>query len=437
MIKLSKKVDLYIRNIIFLFFTLIPATIYKPNQDLLEGFRFISPDGLDWIVEGRILGSENLTLPVLRNIGYVLASKLDWVLGGHGLVFALTNILGLFLQGLSLILMMNHFQIKHKYQSVGLIIYFGSWIHFSSIYILPDSIAVGCLIFGTTLMTLNRFENISKTLGGLIVITIGSLFQFYALAGFVFSFLITVNRKIPKKVIFIKITSTFGFMILSFSAILIWRRFVPHEVVPEPFDLLSVNFNMLRFYIEVWIIAFALIFLLFIGFANKNLAKPAIMSAELRFFSSFGAMFLLLALCYQWPDSRISYSGVAFSLICLITVFLKSIQYRSDSKSFLLEKQQLRAITLVVIVFSFIMPPKDYWSPKVFENRPLHTWSLIAIREYLRQTPSSYNGISIEIKKSCTDDRYKAFVVNGLEESNFSPYEKNILGAYLKYMKCL
>jgi hypothetical protein len=74
---------------------------------VLESHKFISSDGLDWIVEGRILGTEGLVLPVLRTIGYVLSSRLDWILGGHGYVFAIINLTGLLLQGISLIILLN------------------------------------------------------------------------------------------------------------------------------------------------------------------------------------------------------------------------------------------------------------------------------------------------------------------------------------------
>jgi hypothetical protein len=435
-IKKSNKNDLYIRNIILLFFTLIPSIIFRPNQDLLERYRFISPDGLDWIVEGRIIGLDDVILPVLRNIGYVLVSKLDWLLGGNGLAFAVTNMSGLFLQGLSLILILNHYQIKHKFQSIGLVIYFGSWIHFSSLYILPDSIAVGCLIFGTTLLAIYRLGNIGKTISGLIVITIGSLFQFYAFAGFIFSILLVVNKKLPKQIIFIKITATFVLAILSLIVTLNWRQSIPHDVVPEPFKLLSINFNMLHFYIEVWILAFALIVLLLIGFANKSQAGTAMKSDLIRYFSFFGISFLFMALFYQWPDSRISYTGTAFSLICLITIFLKSIEFEINSNTSLFEKRQLRSVTIVVVLFSLVMPPNDYWTPKVFENRPLHTWSLIGIREYLRQTPSNYKDISLELKNSCKKQVVDLVSTKDLLLLNFSPYEKNILNSYAKFVRC-
>jgi hypothetical protein len=417
---------------------MLPSLILSPKGDVLESHRFISSDGLDWIVEGRILGSEGLVLPVLRNIGYVLSSRLDWILGGHGLVFAVINMVGLFLQGMSLILVLGHLKIGPKRQTIGLIIYFGSWIHFSSLYILPDSFAVGCLVFGTTLFAVHKEIDIQKMSISLPVLLIGSLFQFYVFAGFMFSIILLIYRKDNYIARIAKLTVIVSLMSISIGITILWRKVIPHSSVPSQFDLLAISFKMLPFYIEIWASAFIVFLFLMIGFSTKKSLRQSLNVHLIRFFILFSLIFLLLALFYQWPDARIAYSGISFSLISLTAIFLSSLtpQHSAPKSEKRGEGINSRAIVSITIIFSLFLAPSDYWSPKFFNTRPLHTWSLIQIRDTLRSEPSNYNAISVSIKESCIAPNKTDEILDSIEMSIYSPYEKVVLASYARYIDC-
>jgi hypothetical protein len=195
---------------------------------------------------------------------------------------------------------------------------------------------------------------------------------------------------------------------------------------------------MLPFYSEVWLSAFVSILLLMLGFAKKKQIFASLRIELVKFYILFSLVFLVLALFYQWPDARIAYSGISFSLITMIAIFLNSITAINhtaikDSREL---PDRTRGIVVMAIVFSLFLAPSNYWSPKFFETRPMHTWSLIMIREVARNEPSSYKDISSGIKGSCVDwgDRQK--ILDSVATSSFSPYEKNILGSYAKYYVC-
>lgn len=410
----------------------------SPRGDVLESHGFISPDGLDWIAEGRILGSNGLVLPVLRNIGYVLSSRFDWILGGHGFVFASINILGLLFQGISLILLLKYLDVKPQLQTLGLLIYFGSWIHFSSLYILPDSFAVGCLVLGITLFAVNESNDIKYIFIALLTLFIGSLFQFYVLAGFMFSIVFIITQK---NSVLGRIAKTLTILFLMTTSIgigVLWRNQIPHSSVPNHFDLLAINLNMLPFYIEIWASAFLLLFFLTIGNTKKKSIILSLRNWTIRYFVLFGLALLTLALFYQWPDSRIAYSGISLLLISFIAIFLTAFATAinlSKSKN-LGASVNTKGIAIFVIALSLFMAPKDYWAPKFFETRPLHTWSLIIIKDFYDNDSSSYKDISVSIKSSCRDSNGKAQLLDSITTSSFSPYEKTILTSYATYFDC-
>lgn len=405
---------------------------------MLESHKFISSDGLDWIIEGRILGTEGLVLPVLRNIGYVLSSRLDWILGEHGYVFAVINIAGLLLQGISLITLLNFLNVKTNLQTLGLIIYFGSWIHFSSLYILPDSFAVGCLVFGTTMYACRENMAVKHFLFTSFTLFMGSLFQFYVLAGFVFSIALIVQwqcSRLKRAVVALSLFATMG---VSIGITILWRQSIPHASVPSQFDLLAINLNMLPFYGHTWSAAFMVLALLILGYAKKDNFIKSIRVKEIRFFIFFSLVFLGLAFFYQWPDARIAYSGISFSLLVLIGIFFTSISDLAGSSKpgKLRISESIRGLSIFSLALTLFMAPNDYWTPKFFEIRPLHTWYLLVVKDILSNSPSNYKDVSVRINNSCGDSKKKSEILDSVANSGFSPYEKIILTTYAKNLEC-
>lgn len=429
---------LKLRNLALFFFSILPGVMISPRGDVLESHRYISPDGLDWIVEGRIIGNEGLVLPVLRNVGFVLSSRLDWILGGHGIVFALVNILGLSLQGISLTLFLDYFKVRLKFQTIGIFMYFGSWIHFSSMYVLPDAFAVGCLLFGTTFLLLNSSTSLNHILIPSVVFFVGSIFQFYTFAGFIFSIILA---KSWPNAMSARVLRSFIVVLAATASIcttIIWRQSIPHLSVPSQFDLLEVSLNMLPFYSEVWASAFVVPLLALIGFAKLENIRRAVRSPQIRYFLFFGFSFLAMAFFYQWPDARIAYSGISFILMALITMFLVSLSSTTEKMSSKGPRvsEGIWGITLFIITLTIFLAPKDYWSPKLLETRPLNTWSLLMIREFFLNDYSNYKDIAGIISNSCSDLGEKPRILDSINKSIYSPYEKTILKIYTRYPVC-
>ena len=101
------------------------------SDSILRNWSRISPDGFDWIVEGRLILNTEVVFPILRNPGFVGVSYLDGVTGGNGVVFWLVNFLGLFLQYLAI----KAFARKYKVNNLILILisltYFSCFITFT------------------------------------------------------------------------------------------------------------------------------------------------------------------------------------------------------------------------------------------------------------------------------------------------------------------
>jgi hypothetical protein len=345
---------------------------------------------------------------------------------------------GLLLQGISLIILLNFLNVKPNLQSLGLFIYFGSWIHFSSLYILPDSFAVGCLVFGTTMYAFRENMTVKYFLFSSFTILIGSLFQFYVLAGFVFSIVLIVQWRCSRSKRAVGALSLFATMGVSIGITILWRQFIPHTSVPSQFDLLAINLKMLPFYIQTWSAAFIILGLLIIGFTKRSNLMKSWRVKEIRFFTLFSLVFLGLALFYQWPDARIAYSGISFSLFVLIAIFFTSIsEVAASSKPGKLRiSENIRGLSIFSIALSLFMAPNDFWAPKFFETRPLHTWSLLVVKDAFFNSPSNYKDVSVRIKDSCGDSREKSEILDSIANSSFSPYEKIILTTYTEKFDC-
>jgi hypothetical protein len=82
------------------------------------------------------------------------------------------------------------------------------------------------------------------------------------------------------------------------------------------------------------------------------------------------------------------------------------------------------------------LAPKDYWSPKLIETRPLNTWSLLMVREFFLNDYSNYRDTATSISNSCLDLNDKPRILDSINNSIYSPYEKTILKIYTQYRVC-
>jgi hypothetical protein len=82
------------------------------------------------------------------------------------------------------------------------------------------------------------------------------------------------------------------------------------------------------------------------------------------------------------------------------------------------------------------LAPKDYWSPKLIETRPLNTWSLLMVREFFLNDYSNYRDTATSISNSCRDLNDKPRILDSINNSIYSPYEKTILKIYTQYRVC-
>jgi hypothetical protein len=90
----------------------------------------------------------------------------------------------------------------------------------------------------------------------------------------------------------------------------------------------------------------------------------------------------------------------------------------------------------MILVVTLFTPPRDFWVPKLFETRLFHTWSLIALKDSIINEPSNYKVISETIRTKCDQVQNTKSVPEMLEQTEFSPYEKNVLRSYATHSKC-
>jgi hypothetical protein len=414
----------------------IPAIqIWSPRGDLLENFSRISPDGLDWILQGRLLGQENLVLPVLRNSGYVLISKADWLLGGHGFVFAISAFIGLYLQLWTLIKLLEQKAVNKTFQILSVLMFAFSYIHFVASYILPDVLAIGIMVYSLYQLAVSvNIDDKAKWIRFSIILLLSCTLQFYAFLPFILAFAIFVARRNKIPTVKFKVFCLSSTLILSILATTEWRRLIRHASVPSQFELLELNLNMLPFYEQVWSILFIPV-LVFIVLSHRKL-RPTRIEFELVdvLFLAGGTILLFSAFVYQWPESRISYSGFALIYMGLVPTFAsryESLQsYRNSSTKINIV---IRVLLSFFILTSALYGPSNPWQPKWNDLKLGYSWVIVAAGDILLKSPSPYVQVVRQLKQKCLKNEDVQTRQAVVDTFSYSDYQRSQLYLYAEY----
>jgi hypothetical protein len=393
MLRDSKKQDLFA---IIIFGAILSGI---NSKSLLLNWPYISPDGFDAILEGRLIGTEDLVLPILRNPGFVFISKLDALFGGFGTLFWVANTVGLTLQYMAIKKYSTKYSLTSKTQLLILATYFISYIHFFSLFILSDTIAIGILSYALSqLTTIEKFTN-EKYLKSLVLIIVGSVFQPYCLIALI-PMVITMSR-----------TSLIrGFLqglcfplTIYLTSVVTYENVVPHIATPANFSLLDLSLNMSSFYFNTWAITFGPVLLFVFSILSLNRRKH---------FSSFlkhvflnrdlipGYFILMLIFFYQWPESRFTY--IAYAIIAPI-LLVRSVDKISQLQQAFKVSTLHSFIFFVALISTLLLYPKDSWKPKLSDISPGKVWIAQALSQIIDGDQSSpYRDILGSVEKYCS-----------------------------------
>lgn len=423
-----------------LFFLVVhPFLLVSWGESALSSRLLISPDGFDWVMEGRALAQGVAEpWPVLRNPGMVVLSAIDHFAGGFGYFFALANSLGLAAQWFVLDTVAKYANFSGRAKFLTAASYFLLPIHFISNYVLADTFAVGAVMLSLYLFWFASIRNSPSLamLAGTVSVVAGS-FQLYglapALAYLTFTLYLWATRehqtiKKIKPILFASGVAAIAAVLLMRQ---LWESSIPHGSTPAMLDLLAINLNMTTFYLEVWLFTFSPILLAVITFSSlgrwpliiKNLARPAKSGAAL-----FGLGFLglgLFSFFYQWPESRFTYTYAG-----LLTVSVMFLLTRSSKLATELSPDSDKVDTSARTMFSaallvgLVLTPANLWAPSHAAISIFTPWF-----ETSSVGNTRFDEFEALVEESCRgnqlslDSKKAAAAVTALE---FSPYEGNI-----------
>jgi hypothetical protein len=393
-------------------FSLIPLTLVFPIGDIFSSSLRISSDGFDWIIEGRaLLVSTVDPWPVLRNTNLVLLSALDSILGNTGLIFALVNSCGLAMQGAALWIVMRIYKLGAPHVSAILVGYYLLPLHFISLYVLADTVAVGLTLLSTAffLSYLDERRSIHLHVGTSLALIAG-LFQTYGLAPtLVFATLYPLfawksNWSRGKHFQFV---FSVGLSLVAYLTIrTLWLSSIPHLSVPSQVELLSFGFQMTEFYLAIWFFLFTpllvtLVISLFMSRPSKILSYEKFKTNKrIHYLLAVTVGLLAVTYFYQWPESRFSYISMAPAYMLIIAILSSKEQNISNSKRYLKNRNTWQIILPAsMISFSLLFPPSDFWRPQVSSFEPLKTWVSLSLLD-LQPNYQWYRDIRAE---ACAD----------------------------------
>lgn len=413
----------------------LPLIQVFPLGDVFDSSLKISPDGFDWIIEGRaLLSGVSEPWPVLRNTNLVLLSALDSVLGQTGFVFAAVNSLGLFLQGLALLSVLRVARHNEKTSFFVILGYYLLPLHFLSLYVLADTIAVGMLMLSVAFL-IKYFESPGlHFLAAGALLSLGSgLFQTYGLAPIlvfaVMHFARAIRSPQSKQVNLAVGTSVIASLSLFFLVRFTWLSLIPHNSVPSPEKLLKLTLDMLPFYSNLWPFLLApMLLAIFLAFAGSRYRSSMRGSGSLsrpqtQFTLALGMGLLVLAVLYQWPESRFSYTylGTLTMFVALLFAFETEASSEDTKEK---SKAPIRFFAAASIVIFSLYAPNNPWQPKTGEFSLFGIWpvSLVDSSQYSWYIELREENCEPGAASKSTYEISKVFDDNGIVD----PYTRNI-----------
>ncbi len=415
----------------FFFFLLFGVVLSGINsKSLLLNWPYISPDGFDTILEGRLIGTEDLVLPILRNPGIVMVSKFDALFGGFGAIFWASNTAGLTLQCIAIQKYASKYLITPQKLFLILAVYFLSYIHFISLFILADTIAIGIMCYAVSLILTN--DDITKVtyLKILFLILISSFFQSYCLISLI-PFTMSLAKSGFFRCILQGILGPIGIYVFVTK---FYQDAIPHLATPVNFPLLKLSLDMSSFYFNTWLVTFGPILVLvfaLLSSMSKNRIRPI---SKFIFLSSDlipGYSILFLTFFYQWPESRFTY--VSYSLIAPILLIRTVYVFSKEEKKFRTPILNSHLI-FIAALGTVLVNPQDSWKPKIADMAPGKLWIAQAFVSALdRDQSSPYKNLLTEVDKYCNSNNPKPEIREFASSLTSDPYTQSMISLSLRY----
>jgi hypothetical protein len=352
------------------------VTARATGGNLLNGYLFVNGDGYDYLLHGFVFsqwvqGAPLVELPVLRNPVFVLATFLDYLLGGSGVAAMGVIALALFVMLASVVLAARWVTAPMPETAVVLWSVVVSPLAFFRSYILSDLLASALMVLAVALLV--RYQVMRRhawlILAGVAGIGAG-LTQFYGLVPFLvvggWVFLATFRERKPDWAMG---AALLGSMALTVGLLLVWRMAIPHDTVPPVWELFELSSAMAAPYLHFWVIAFGGMLPVFLWLVLRRwrviLLDPLVLGCWLAVIALAIGTFL-----YQWEDFRFTHSTAAMFAMAVV-VSLKGQWQRSKASIAV-----FAASAVLVTVIGLGMAPTSYWFPRVGELdfAPDRTW---------------------------------------------------------------
>jgi hypothetical protein len=298
------------------------------------------------------------------------------------------------MQGAALWIVMERYRVGARYVSAILLGYYLLPLHFVSLYVLADTVAVGLTLLSIAFFLSYIDERRSFHLHiGTTLALIAGLFQTYGLAPtLVIAALYPLlawksNWTRGQHVQFV---FSVGLSLVVYLTVrTLWLSSIPHLSVPRQVELLSFGFQMTEFYLAVWFFLFTpllvtlVISLLMSKTANISSYEKFKTNKKLHYLLALTAGLLTVTYFYHWPESRFSYISMAPAYMLLIAILSEKQKNTSISKRDTRHRNTWQTILPAsMISFSLLFPPSDFWRPQVSSFEPLKTWVSLSLLDW-------------------------------------------------------
>jgi hypothetical protein len=151
-------------------------------------------------------------------------------------------------------------------------------------------------------------------------------------------------------------------------------------------------------------------------------------------FLAGGATLLISAFIYQWPESRISYSG--FALICM--GIIPTIASRFDSqKKYRNSRSNINLVvraglSLLILTIS-LYGPSNPWQPKWNELKFGYSWVFVAAGDILLKLPSPYVEVVRQLKQKCLTNEDVQARRDVVDTFTYTDYQRSQLYLYAEF----
>lgn len=362
--------------------------------DLLNSYPFMSDDSFDWVTQGVALvefisGEDRSPWPILRPPLFVFVHAADHWLGTDGIVFLIVQVGAL--AGLSFAIA-QFARIRGAGSAASCLAGLAAPLSIVGIYavwILSDALA-SSLMTVSAVLVLNRLReplpdslrNGLRRLAPPVVVGVtAGITQTYGMIPMLIICSVFGGARLLSRQAFSTWAAPFLAVVitgaLGFGLQKLWAGVIPHGMQPDTFGLLKPSLEMLPFYANVWPLTFGLFVPVLLWASVCHLQRRRLPSVEALALMAVVGAFALLSLCYQWPESRMTYIYVPIFILMVLSLRLDPGD-QSERAAPARSRSALAATFGTVIFATLTIVPGDYWRPSIVELRfaPTETWLL-------------------------------------------------------------